>query len=458
MFTRWCRSGLVLAAMSAALLFWTGWNPPPLTYAAASSCQLIWTHASVPQAGTDDVLQAAYALSADDVWAVGSANGATLTEHWNGTAWSIVPSPNAASGTNTLLAVYGSASNDVWAVGRNRISDTQSRALLLHWDGSAWSLLPEPLPNTNHWLADIAGLSADNVWTVGTYLENNAVNNLVLHWDGSAWTQIAIGIPSQSGVGLDAVGIIDPDDIWAAGAGIYHWNGSAWSMQYDIGIEDLVAVAPNDVWFVGPGINGFIHWNGATWQTFAPGASLYIGNFFALDGAAANDVYAIGSAYAHGSLGVMQHFNGKAWRDIPSPATARNTYLNGVSVVSPAELWVVGSFNSFLPPPQAGSVILHGVMNCDAPPIKAPTLLSPPNHSTIAQLRPILTWRGLKNATYYRVQIRDAIGVYKFKADVIGTQFKTPKLKPHTLYMWRVRACNPAGCGAWSDFFTFTVK
>jgi hypothetical protein len=346
----------------------------------------------------------------------------------------------------------------VWAVGRNQLSDTEARALLLHWDGSAWNLLPEPLPNTHHWLTDVTGLSANNVWAVGTWRESNVVKNLVLHWDGNTWMQIAIGIPPRNGVGLNAIGIIAPDDLWAAGAGIYHWNGSAWSMQYDIGIEDLVTFAANDVWFVGPDIHGFLHWNGATWQTFAPGDSLYVGNFVALDGAAPDDVYAFGSAYAHGSLGVSQHFDGVEWREITIPAFNRNTHMNGVSVVSATDVWAVGSYDSFLPPPQAGSVILHGALPCLLPPSKTPRLLSPPNQSTVMQLRPVLVWRSLKNATSYRVQIRDANGAYKFKADVIGTQYRTPKLNPNTLYMWRVRACNAAGCGAWSDFFTFTVK
>ena len=59
--------------------------------------------------------------SADDVWAVGSYGDAghsqswTLTEHWDGTQWSIVPSPSVAAGS--LNAVTATAANDVWAVG-----------------------------------------------------------------------------------------------------------------------------------------------------------------------------------------------------------------------------------------------------------------------------------------------------------------------------------------------------
>jgi len=38
--------------------------------------------------------------SANDVWAVGQGNGEGLVEHWNGQAWSIVPSPSLAGNPN----------------------------------------------------------------------------------------------------------------------------------------------------------------------------------------------------------------------------------------------------------------------------------------------------------------------------------------------------------------------
>jgi hypothetical protein len=41
----------------------------------------------------------------------------TLIEHWNGSAWTIVPSPNVGSGNNSLAAVAARSANDVWAVG-----------------------------------------------------------------------------------------------------------------------------------------------------------------------------------------------------------------------------------------------------------------------------------------------------------------------------------------------------
>src|SRR5438105_3149078 len=68
-------------------------------------------------------LHSVSALAENDVWAVGvSYNtertlGSTLIEHWNGSRWSVVPSPNPSSSVNKLNAVAAVSPNDVWAVG-----------------------------------------------------------------------------------------------------------------------------------------------------------------------------------------------------------------------------------------------------------------------------------------------------------------------------------------------------
>ena len=51
----------------------------------------------------------------------------TLTEHWNGTAWSVVASPNLGTSDNVLYGVAAVAANDVWAVGYYQIGGTTRR-------------------------------------------------------------------------------------------------------------------------------------------------------------------------------------------------------------------------------------------------------------------------------------------------------------------------------------------
>src|SRR2546427_4800062 len=82
-------------------------------------------------------LHSVSALAENDVWAVGvSYNtertlGSTLIEHWNGSRWSVVPSPNPSSSVNMINAVAAVSANDVWAVGTAPTpTDT---VLILHW-------------------------------------------------------------------------------------------------------------------------------------------------------------------------------------------------------------------------------------------------------------------------------------------------------------------------------------
>src|SRR5579871_2540105 len=107
-----------------------------------------WKIALTPQAGPNNVLQGVSGSSTSDVWAVGkyytqSGGPFTLTEHWNGSSWSIVPSPNPASGGNQLYGVADVSPTDAWAVGQDSTSGVMA-SLILHWNGSDWSQVKAP--------------------------------------------------------------------------------------------------------------------------------------------------------------------------------------------------------------------------------------------------------------------------------------------------------------------------
>lgn len=110
-----------------------------------------------PLSGPSDqnVLLSVKALSSNDVTATGllfdSANRRTLTlvEHWDGNSWTVVPSPNngeAIGDTNELRAVAVFSSNDAYAVGAFSNSSTggQPETLVEHFDGTSWSIIPSP--------------------------------------------------------------------------------------------------------------------------------------------------------------------------------------------------------------------------------------------------------------------------------------------------------------------------
>ncbi|HMA32938.1 MAG TPA: hypothetical protein VKY74_00550, partial [Chloroflexia bacterium] len=90
-----------------------------------------------------------------------------------------------------------------------------------HWDGQAWSRVPSPNPGpTGSRLAAITVLGSDDAWAVGSTGTARGPQTLVLHWNGRYWLQV----PSPNGdlatQGLNAVAAAGPLDVWAAGDGL----------------------------------------------------------------------------------------------------------------------------------------------------------------------------------------------------------------------------------------------
>ena len=84
-----------------------------------------------------------------------------------------MPTPAAASG-GRLASLYDVADlspANAWAVGQGK----DARPLAEHWDGTAWSVVPVPVPAVpsgtsfaNATLSRISAVSATDIWAVGT--------------------------------------------------------------------------------------------------------------------------------------------------------------------------------------------------------------------------------------------------------------------------------------------------
>jgi hypothetical protein len=231
------------------------------------------------------------AVSANDVWAVG-LNGAgpeyqTLVEHWDGTQWTIVPSPNPVTEFSYLYGVDAVAANDVWAVGSmGDPTSSSSSTLIEHWDGTQWQVVPSPDALNHNSLADVFAISANDVWAVGFTNEvGSAWHPLALHWNGSQWVRVIT--PDFSGGYLAAVGGTSSSDVWAVGYyGAYpnqrtlvlHWDGVQWMTipSPNVGstsnfLRGVSATSPTDAWAVGSygtypnEWSLLLHWDGTAW-------------------------------------------------------------------------------------------------------------------------------------------------------------------------------------------------
>jgi len=345
----------------------------PLLLAPAALAQTpAWTLVTSPNASPgNNQLNAVASISASDVWAVGSADNAIgnpqpLAEHWDGTAWSIVPTPTVVTGT--LSGVAAISSTDVWAGGGFLLSSRGNTAQFLHWNGRKWSVAKSPTV-AGASIFGMAAVSSSNVWAVGRSLTSIGVAQpLIEHWNGRMWAVVASPAASTQNTLLLGVTAISAGDVWAVGdfqnaSGVFqtlteHWNGTAWSIVASpsgVGPEaellGVAAVSTSDVWAVGDsGSNTLIErWNGTSWAVVAspsPSGTL----FNTLAGAAvvsANDIWAVGQSQNSSGIPatLIEQWNGTSWSIVTSPAPGSASLLNGASA-DPAsgQAWAVGNF------------------------------------------------------------------------------------------------------------------
>jgi hypothetical protein len=85
-------------------------------------------------------LNAVSAVSASDVWAVGSYSlgGKALIRHWNGSAWTQGPSPDPRR-YQMINGVSAVSPRDALAAGWTETTKTSpAYSMLLRWNGQAW--------------------------------------------------------------------------------------------------------------------------------------------------------------------------------------------------------------------------------------------------------------------------------------------------------------------------------
>ncbi len=113
-----------------------------------------WRAARLPAGATGfGRLDGIAALSASDAWAVGGAETATGTTsaplilHWDGRQWARVrAAPVPGYGYTELLGAAAASPSDAWAVGEAVNTAGQIRTVTEHWNGRSWALVPSPQP------------------------------------------------------------------------------------------------------------------------------------------------------------------------------------------------------------------------------------------------------------------------------------------------------------------------
>ena len=333
-----------------------------------------------PNPGTSNHLDAVSALSAKDVWAVGSTDQSTLIVHWNGSVWTRVAGPSPGT-DGELTGVSAVSAADVWAVGSYEVPcdvGAKRETLILHWNGKAWSKVSTPNPGAcDNELNAVSADSSTDAWAVGSYAVEGVDRTLALHWNGKAWARVAS--PNTKGFSnvLYGTSADSSTDAWAVGARFenaacyctvtLHWNGKSWNRvpspspgSAGSQLDAVSADSSKDAWAVGwqnPGAANYktliLRWNGMHWSPVsspnpnASGPDVLLG----VSVRSAGDAWAVGEYTdpTHGSEqdALILHWNGSSWSAVPSPvAPAANEALSGASATSGTNAWAVGQYRS----------------------------------------------------------------------------------------------------------------
>ena len=181
-----------------------------------------WRTVTLPDAGF--AASSITAVSATDIWLTGSTSAGATAEavNFNGTAWTVVPMQQPTANKPILNGATAVAANDIWAVGYLRSpAGAAVGTLTEHWNGSAWSIVASPTPaGTFPQLNAVAARGSGDVYAVGSALLSGATGAseaLILRWNGTAWSQDTVPTGATPEVPLAAAAAPGAAQEWAAG-------------------------------------------------------------------------------------------------------------------------------------------------------------------------------------------------------------------------------------------------
>ena len=244
---------------------------PPIFTPSSCNGWLVWTQATVNDAGTRNYLYSVDARASNDIWAVGpyfsSGNSPfPLVFHYDGSSWQRVTNLPTIPAFDTILGVEAISASDVWVVGNTHGSRDQP--LTLHYNGTAWSIVDVTAGADRGALTRVSAVSSTDVWAVGTDTTVQPWRALTMHWNGVRWSSIPNpGSDSTSNYELYDLTTLPSGEVWTVGrksaSGQYptfamHWGGGGWAIvnspdgqgTYNE-LRGVARVSATDVWAVG---------------------------------------------------------------------------------------------------------------------------------------------------------------------------------------------------------------
>ena len=290
----------------------------------ASGQALTWSVVPSPNEGAGSSLQGVSCSSAAACTAVGyyltsgSLQQRTFIESWNGTSWSVVPSPNRPTADSSLAGVSCISAAACTAVGSSAPSGVDRRPLIESWNGTRWSVVPSPRPGSLDELDGVSCTSAAACTAVGGYQSSSGPGRtLIESWNGTRWS---VQPSPNSGASDILRGVSCASAAACTAVGYYLLKGSQKSL-----IES---------------------WNGISWSVVpAPQPPAPVNFLYGVSCVTATACTAAGNYARNPPKTLIDSWNGTSWSLVASPSPgSENSELFGVSCASAAVCTAVGGY------------------------------------------------------------------------------------------------------------------
>ena len=242
---------------------------------------------TLPSARTNGWLMAIWGTSSQNVYAGGDG----VLMKYNGRKSSYFNLP-----TNRFIrSIWGRSESDIYAAGHDQLDAYEFRGIIMHFDGSQWSVVYENEQVTD--FSDIMGLPSGEIYAIGR--DGIYVN------DGAEWYEFP-----DSNRGGCGIWVVSPENIFANSGGgsfSHYYNGSWTTVElcgYGVITDALWGRSPTEVYAVGPEGSVFLY-NGTSWNPMHSATPV---SLFSVTGYGDSGIITVGQA------GATQHFDGVSWR------------------------------------------------------------------------------------------------------------------------------------------------
>jgi hypothetical protein len=280
--------------------------------------------------------------------------------------WTRVASPNrgtVASALQDVVTVPGTST--AWAVGYYYDSNLAAyRTMTQRFNGTSWSIVPSLNASATGYsqLNRVDATSTSNVWAIGSLVER---------YDGTNW----VAMSSPAGVAPRGLDVISPSEVWVAGysgsaATVAQWKNGTWTTKYTqastgrhLTVFEAIAVdASGKVWAVGwdrdydapgrPVSSLVVHFDGTSWRREATPNPANRNTLMDVVALANGEVFAVGVAQDTSGGGItprslMLRRQG-TWSSltVPKGEAGSQDQLLSVAAVSSTSVWSVGYYSS----------------------------------------------------------------------------------------------------------------